>query len=411
MEIVQYYAASWGLLLLALIILGKFPPTFLPGSFLKHLAFRQVRYVASTNTTWFDIIFMAIYFIGNVILLCIQTNSWTDFANRTGTLSLINAVPLSLGERISILPMGTGLGIDKYALFHRYVGLIVFLETLAHAVAVAIAQKPDFITQSTITGLLGSIFFIIMMLSCLVLFIGRFYNVFASTHPILALGTYISIYLHIVGRHWKSNGVYIVIGFAIFGLNHAARFACIAYRNFDLDYRNLRLTSLVVVQNMTYNDTEREMQISMPDAMYLHIRPTRPWRFRGGQFVYLRFVDLDYSSILQNHPFYISWWYKNSEGDDIGVCIAEKRRGLTEKLSTIDDKAKKKVLIEGPYGKRLRLDKYETILLFATGIGITGLISMVAELFKSPERSPVNLRRIALFWELDYIRKFIRSAA
>jgi NAD(P)H-flavin reductase len=71
----------------------------------------------------------------------------------------------------------------------------------------------------------------------------------------------------------------------------------------------------------------------------------------------------------------------------------------------VDENATKYVLIDGPYGQNLRLHRFESILLFATGTGVTGLISIVAEIFKSPERSPVNLRQIVLIWELDYIRE------
>ena len=114
---------------------------------------------------------------------------------------------------------------------------------------------------------------------------------------------------------------------------------------------------------------------------------------------------------FQSHPFYIAWWYKNRDGDDIAVCVIEKRQGLTWKLSAVDDKTKKKVLIDGPYGKELRLGRYENILLFASGVGIAALISIIAEIFKTPEHTPVKLHRITLCWELDYLRKSLQHMA
>ncbi|KAJ9601886.1 hypothetical protein H2200_013601, partial [Cladophialophora chaetospira] len=107
---------------------------------------------------------------------------------------------------------------------------------------------------------------------------------------------------------------------------------------------------------------------------------------------------------FQNHPFYVAWWYKNDQGEDVAVCVVEKRRGLTKRLSLVDQKVKKRVLVDGPYGQNLKLHRFNSILLFATGTGVAGLISIIAEIFKNPDRAPVDLRQVALFWEVDHIR-------
>ncbi|MFI5420701.1 MAG: NADPH oxidase family protein, partial [Nitrososphaerales archaeon] len=216
-----------------------------------------------------------------------------------------------------------------------------------------------------------------------------------------------AIYFHTAKKPWMSGKAYVIAGIAMLAVNRTASFGRIAYRNF-------RLTSLAVVQNITYRDGEGNVQLSTSDAMYLHLQPTRPWIFRGGQFVYLRFTDISWNSVFQSHPFYISWWYKDRNGNGVGVCIVERKCGLTQKLSLVDKQTNERgtearVLIEGPYGKILNLDGYETILLFATGIGIAGLVSIVAELFEHSGNSTVETRRVALFWELDSDRKFSKS--
>jgi predicted ferric reductase len=245
-----------------------------------------------------------------------------------------------------------------------------------------------------------------MVSLCVLLFFGRTYSIFTLSHHFLGLAIYILMYFHTEDSPWTSHRLYVVISLGVLWLNIAANMMFVAYRNSNpKDGGRLCRSSPAVVQRITYEDSNTRTKLSMPDAIYLHIQPTRPWKFRGAQVIYLRFIDLDWWSVVQSHPFYVAWWYKNSEGDDIAVCIVEKRRGLTKRLCAVDENATKHVLIDGPYGQNLRLHRFESILLFATGTGVTGLISIVAEIFKSPERSPVNLRQIVLIWELDYIRE------
>ncbi|KAK4934780.1 hypothetical protein LTR10_024037 [Elasticomyces elasticus] len=176
-----------------------------------------------------------------------------------------------------------------------------------------------------------------------------------------------------------------------------------------ITYRNVRLTSTAIIQNVVYADLE-ESRTPLSDAMHIHIQPTRPCNFRGGQFVYLRFPHLGWNSIFQTHPFYVSWSYKDKQGGDIGVCIVEKKRGFTKQLALVDTvtggsnkPVKVKVLIEGPYGKRLPVERHQNILLFATGIGIAGLTSVVGEVFQNRHQHQHRQAagRITLFWELN----------
>ena len=243
------------------------------------------------------------------------------------------------------------------------------------------------------------------MLLCILLFFGRIYSVFTLSHLFLGLTIYIFMYFHTEGTPWMLHRLYVVISLGFLWLKVTVNLMFVAYRNFEFKRGKLFFSSQAVVQGIAYEDSNTKTQVSMPDAIYLHIRPNRPWKFRENQFIYLRFTDLDWRSVFQSHPFYVVWWYKNGEDDDIAVCLVEKRRGLTKRLSATDENVKKRVLIDGPYGQSFRLHKFESILLFATGTGVTGLISIIAEIFKYPENCPVKLRQIVLFWEVDYIRE------
>ncbi|KAL7755842.1 hypothetical protein ACKLNR_014369 [Fusarium oxysporum f. sp. zingiberi] len=111
------------------------------------------------------------------------------------------------------------------------------------------------------------------------------------------------------------------------------------------------------------------------------------------------------TSFAQLHPFYIAWWYHDS-GYDYAVIILQKQKGFTDRVfsrrgSDFEEGSAIATLLEGPYGKRLHLDSYGTVLLFATGIGIAGQLPYVTELLEGYNNYEVRTRRIALFWQVD----------
>jgi len=223
-------------------------------------------------------------------------------------------------------------------------------------------------------------------------------------HKILAITGLCAMYLHTARSKSTLGRVYILAAMVAFAINNTTRML-------RTIYRNVRLTSTAIIQNVVYADVEAS-RTPLSDAMHIHIQPTRPCNFRGGQFVYLRFPHLRWNSIFQTHPFYVAWSYKDKHGGDIGVCIVEKKRGFTKQLALgntatggPNKPVEVQVLIEGPYGKRLPLERHENILLFATGIGIAGLTSIVGEVFQKRHQQP-HVGRITLFWELNTGRKF-----
>ncbi|KAH7111757.1 hypothetical protein B0J11DRAFT_542940 [Dendryphion nanum] len=114
---------------------------------------------------------------------------------------------------------------------------------------------------------------------------------------------------------------------------------------------------------------------------------------------------VSFTSFAQLHPFYISWRYCDDEGNNYVVFIVQRQRGFTKNLlfhtgNGFDGGSEMSAVIEGPYGKELKLDSYGTVLLFATGIGIAGQLPYVEKLLEGYRNCEVKTRRIALFWEM-----------
>lgn len=152
------------------------------------------------------------------------------------------------------------------------------------------------------------------------------------------------------------------------------------------------------------------IQITDPNIVEVHVRLSRPWKPKAGQYVYLCVPGVSGSSFAQFHPFYVSWWYTVEKCEYI-VLVIQAQRGFTRNLIShaTDDfdhhHFKMGALIEGPYGKEPNLSSYGTVVLVATGIGITSQIAYVKRLLEGYKQWKANIKRIALFWQVESERK------
>ncbi|TLD14366.1 uncharacterized protein PgNI_02695 [Pyricularia grisea] len=164
-----------------------------------------------------------------------------------------------------------------------------------------------------------------------------------------------------------------------------------------------RPLSCATIQPINYTTLSGE-RIPVCDAVHLHVRLSRGWTHRAGQYMYLCIPRVNRTSFSQLHPFYVAWWYREGEFD-YAVFIIKKYTGFTKLLVECNPKDRGTnghltALIEGPYGKELKLDLYGTMLLFATGIGIAGQLSYMSQLLRDYRSCETKTRRIALFWQV-----------
>lgn len=106
---------------------------------------REFKLSAATNVgtlpSRFQTLFIAGY-LGMNIAFCVISIDWSspemldDLLNRTGTLAVMNMLPLFLlAGRNNPLIYLLGISFDTYNMIHRWIGRIVVLEALVHALA------------------------------------------------------------------------------------------------------------------------------------------------------------------------------------------------------------------------------------------------------------------------------------
>lgn len=80
------------------------------------------------------------------------------------------------------------------------------------------------------------------------------------------------------------------------------------------------------------------------------------------------------------------------------------RAGFTAELDRHTDKPLQ-AFIDGPYGVQHDFGEYETVIMFATGIGIAGCIPYIKDLLLGYNSCEVRTRRIRVAWEIKEQRR------
>ncbi|RXG41791.1 hypothetical protein VDGE_30543 [Verticillium dahliae] len=282
---------------------------------------------------------------------------------------------------------------------HRWLGVMAILQGLTHAVVALSTEAPNhFGKLSDKSGIvIASVMVAIPLTSILR---RRAYETFVAIHFALAVCAGVFVYLHNPSSSVsESPKRYVVAAAGCLGLTWVIRLTLMVYRNARLGSPSSR----VAVRTITFE--LEETSIPLEDAVHIHIRLSRPWNVRAGQYVYLTIPGASRTAFFQSHPFYIAWWYRVND-DDYIVLIALRHRGFTEHVFSIKDNKlnnnfRSRALIDGPYGKEMNLDSYDNVLLFATGIGIAGQLSHVAQLLRSYYDCGVKTKRVTLFWQVD----------
>lgn len=195
------------------------------------------------------------------------------------------------------------------------------------------------------------------------------FEVFLASHLLLAMTTIAVSIWHILS---DSPWIIVSLGAAptIWGFTLLLRF-----------FQSRRITAII------------EGIPNTPDLKLRVCLPHQP-KVRPGQYFYVQFGDLSFPLSAQSHPFMLTWLNIN----ELHFLI-QRRSGLT---GAIRDNTRPRVTITGPYGRDLHLERYENVLLFAKGIGISGLLHYVQHLTQNEASDSYRTKRLNLYWFLEH---------
>lgn len=125
-------------------------------------------------------------------------------------------------------------------------------------------------------------------------------------------------------------------------------------------------------------------------------------RIKEGQYINLWMPSISLWSFTQSHPFVVISWAVR-EQDTLDLFI-EPRSGLTRHLLHHAENRptiKPRVMFSGPHGRSIAMERYETILMVASGFGIAAQLPYLKRLIHGYNSREVFARRIHLVWQIE----------
>lgn len=356
--------------------------------------------------------------------------------NRTGTLATVNLLPLMLLATVkNPLIYLLDISYDTFNLMHRWIGRVAVLEAIVHTLCWIIfkvkvfgwAGVQDSMTHSPfiISGLVALVGFVVILLQSPKVFRSMAYEFFLHFHFVLVVMSFVFLWRHLTIE--KLPQLNLLLGAVIiWSATRAWRLATLVYRSFGRGGSKAKIDSLD------------------GGAVRISIKTARPWTYRPGQSLYLTIPAI---GLWTSHPFSVAWSGiedpvsqagsarssinekapivrespvdVDAQGEHRISLIVKKHKGLTHQLwkhaEKCDGTAEVSAYVEGPYGNERSLSSYGTVMLFASGVGITHQLGYVKHLVEGFGQGTVAARRVTLVWVipstecLDWIRPWMHE--
>lgn len=228
------------------------------------------------------------------------------------------------------------------------------------------------------------------------------YELFLQVHLILALFAALALLKHLlpVGG---SAFMFPTISLSLWALNNLLRGLRMAY--FNIGGRRQAGADQADQANITHFFEDSTQ--SVVSAMRMTISLRRPLKICPGQYVYIFLSDMGTRRRFQSHPYTVTWWDDSLAAMSLSLLI-KPQNGLS--VDVMAQRSVRSVIIDGPYGKDLGLENFETVILVAKGIGIAGILPHIRHMTyrraskdKDHEayRRGLITRKLDVFWELE----------
>ncbi len=349
-----------------------------------------------------------------------------------------------------------GISFDTFNLFHRWIGRIVILESVAH-VSCWITNEVDARGYPGIRHGLATDPFLQAGLSAMVAMIAifiqtpspirhAFYEIFLHLHQVLAIAVLVGIYYHAnIASLPQKLMMYIII--AIWVIERSMRLLLLLYYN--ISHRGMT-----------------EVHVEALEGGACHATFYIPHSWTGKPACHL-YAYIPAVSLWMSHPFSIAWveqgqlqrrsstfvpfssistavgspessrrvsfskpsiqWAVTSCDTELQqfpkakknatalTCIMAARTGMTSTLYHRAQNAPNGILhlrafVEGPYGGLDSLRSYATVLLFAGGVGITHQLSHMRDLITGFETGTCATRKLVLVWSVKNLEQALWAA-
>lgn len=302
-------------------------------------------------------------------------------ANRTGIIAFGHIPVLVLFAcRNNPLIRLTGWPYDTFMVYHRWCARLMGMHAIIHAIAMywsSFHEKVVLYKWHHVHNWRGgnlAIYMIIIMLTMGLRSIrSRIYEIFKATHILMFWILIICLVVHCSDYGWLG---WLYTALAFYGIEYVSRITAVMMSG-GIQRAEIRL-----------QDTEM-YRVKIPGS-------ERKWDIKPGAYVYIRFLDKQL--FWQSHPFSIFQGYDSEIDDSLDLCCKAQlgsTRNILQKLISIPgNQIAKNVMIEGPYGNGNYVSDYDSILLYAGGVGFTAMYNYASHIIKRHQRN----RRLSMVW-------------
>lgn len=310
--------------------------------------------------------------------------------------------------RTSLLPAFFGTTWEATMQYHRWLGWLFLLATLAHvganwvwyyetghfpqdifAVPMHLSTSIDNWTVPHITLVVWFSLLAIGVPAIYEPFRRKWFEVFYYLHHLA-----FSLLIPAVLWHAAAAPEFLVPPTAIWFIDRCIR-----------AYRSSQVTDILDMSVKEYGLSG--------EVIKLTLRPPRNFRFYPGQYVFLNVAQL---SLLEWHPFTIGSanatevvLYIRSSGTDTWtgrlVELGKMRLSSPGYASGVGShRGQMTISMDGPYGTPLDFSDYERVFLVAGGIGITPAKALLESFCHQHRAGELSLRRVHVLWSVRDVR-------
>jgi len=382
---------------------------------------------------------------------------------RTGVLATFNLIPSILfATRNNPLVWLLNVNYDTFMLFHRWIARLATAEAIIHTICWLVNTY----YAANWAGVRYSLdsaasYRVAAVATCLLIFIvlqawspvrRAFYDTFVTFHRIAVYGALLCIYLHLY-YHKLGQIPFMYAIFGILGFDHLVRIWGIFAYNFS--FRGRHLTRLTV-EALPGNVSKVTISLAKPwkarpgAIVHVYIPSLALWTshpfsvawynnsgtlLRTGSEFFPATPDSNLSETTTAYTASVYSVNTQSEKNDIEAMakpirhenaskrvstitlLVHARNGMTRKLynrakwhdATLSSPHYTTFgTIESPYSwssreTRTSFDSYGTILLFAGGIGITGVLHQILEIASRARHGQNSARKVVLTWAVGSV--------
>ncbi|EDN03776.1 predicted protein [Histoplasma mississippiense (nom. inval.)] len=326
----------------------------------------------------------------------VGVNTLREAGSRAGSLALLHVTPLFFGQQFSLAAELLGVSLKAYRLLHKAFGIMAVVQSTLHVIISGWDRVFDLGDRAFRYGFVAAVALAVLFVIVQPWIRSLAYDLYIPSHILLSIATLIMVWLHLGQpiNFRELHAICMILAAGLFSGTTALHIVRIVLRN---------MPSPLAIADVIRKD----------GAVELTFRPPRAWKVRPGQHVYLRVPAVSFWSFTQSHPFNIIWSEDGPNGTSVSV-IAKVESGFTRALAGGSHR-RLRVIVDGPY-ESLGMDlwedmySYDAVVLFATGIGITGQLLYVRELlrrFISEQKAMtergggVRKHRISVVWEVE----------